>query len=103
LPPHGRNITVSHVGGSDALLAARLAAGDDHAVVRRVDAGGGTWDISLGRASRTQAAVAIVTDALGFCGLAANRTTPAGLDSHITGYPDRAAAVLAAATALALD
>jgi uncharacterized protein (TIGR03083 family) len=65
--------------------------------------GGGTWDVSLGRAAPAPAAVAIVTDALGFCRLVANRTTPASLDAHVTGDPDRAAAVLAAATALALD
>jgi uncharacterized protein (TIGR03083 family) len=65
--------------------------------------GGGTWDISLGRPSPAPAAVAIVTDALGFCRLAANRATPASLDTHVTGDPDRAVAVLAAATALALD
>jgi uncharacterized protein (TIGR03083 family) len=65
--------------------------------------GGGTWDISLGRPSPAPAAVAIVTDALGFCRLAANRATPAGVDAHVTGDRHRAAAVLAAATALALD
>jgi len=65
--------------------------------------GGGTWDISLGRTAPAPAAVAIVTDALGFCRLAANRATPASLDTHVTGDPDRAVAVLAAATALALD
>jgi len=65
--------------------------------------GGGTWDISLGRTAPAPAAVAIVTDALGFCRLAANRATPASLDAHVTGDPDRAAAVLAAVTALALD
>jgi uncharacterized protein (TIGR03083 family) len=65
--------------------------------------GGGTWDVSLGRAAPAPAAVAIVTDALGFCRLAANRATPASLNSHVSGDPDRAAAVLAAATALALD
>ena len=64
---------------------------------------GGTWDISLGRAAPAPAAVAIVTDALGFCRLAANRATPASLDSHVTGDRHRAAAVLAATTALALD
>ena len=45
----------------------------------------------------------IVTDAVGFCRLAANRATPAELDPHITGDADRAAGVLAAASALALD
>jgi hypothetical protein len=44
----------------------------------------------------------IVTDAVGFCWLAANRVTPAGLAPHVTGDQDRAAAVLAAAATLAL-
>ena len=37
------------------------------------------------------------------CRLAANRVTPADLDLHVTGDPGRAAGVLAAASALALD
>jgi uncharacterized protein (TIGR03083 family) len=64
--------------------------------------GGGTWDVLIGQSTPAQA-VAIVTDAVGFCQLAANRITPAGLDLHITGDPGRAAEVLAAAPALALD
>ncbi len=64
--------------------------------------GGGTWDVLIGQSPPAQA-VAIVTDAVGFCQLAANRITPAGLDLHITGDPGRAAEVLAAAPALALD
>jgi uncharacterized protein (TIGR03083 family) len=65
--------------------------------------GGGTWDITLGPASPAPADVAIVTDALGFCRLAANRAAPASLDLHVTGDPGRAAAVLAATATLALD
>jgi len=49
------------------------------------------------------ASVAIVTDAVGFFRLAANRVTPADLHVDVTGDPARAAAVLAAATTLALD
>jgi hypothetical protein len=49
------------------------------------------------------ASVAIVTDAVGFCRLAANRVTPADLDVSVTGDPARVAAILAAATTLALD
>jgi uncharacterized protein (TIGR03083 family) len=64
--------------------------------------GGGTWDISIGH-SPAAAQVAIVTDAVGFCRLAANRATPDSLGLHITGDPGRAAAVLAAVSALALD
>ena len=64
--------------------------------------GGGTWDIPIGH-SPAAAQVAIVTDAVGFCRLAANRATPDRLDLHITGDPDRAAAVLAVVSALALD
>lgn len=65
--------------------------------------GGGTWDISVGQGQAAPAAVAIVTDAVGFCRLVANRITPAGLDSHVTGDPARAAGVLTAAATLALD
>ena len=63
--------------------------------------GGGTWDIAVGQGP--PAPVAIVTDAVGFCRLAGNRVTPAGLDSHVTGDEDRATAVLAAVATLALD
>ena len=65
--------------------------------------GGGTWDIAVGQGTAAPAAVTIVTDAVGFCWLAANRVTPAGLDSHVTGDQEGAAAVLAATTTLALD
>ena len=40
---------------------------------------------------------------VGFCRLVANRVAPADLDLDITGDPGRAASVLAAAAALALD
>jgi uncharacterized protein (TIGR03083 family) len=65
--------------------------------------GGGTWDIAVGQGQTAHAAVAIVTDAVGFCRLAANRVTPAGLRSHVTGDQDGAAVVLAATATLALD
>jgi uncharacterized protein (TIGR03083 family) len=65
--------------------------------------GGGTWDIPIGHDPPAPAPVGIVADAVGFCWLAANRTTPDRLDLHITGDPDRAAMVLAAASSLALD
>lgn len=65
--------------------------------------GGGTWDIRIGESPPAPAAVGIVTDAVGFCQLAANRVPAAALDLHITGDQGRAAAVLAAASALALD
>jgi len=65
--------------------------------------GGGTWDVTVGSGPPAPAAVSIVTDAVGFCRLVANRVTAADLDVHVTGDPQRAAEVLAAATALALD
>jgi len=67
--------------------------------------GGGTWDIPIGRNPPAAApnAIAIVTDAVGFCRLVANRATPGRLDLHITGDPECAAIVLAAASTLALD
>jgi uncharacterized protein (TIGR03083 family) len=65
--------------------------------------GGGTWDLPIGDGAPAPARVGIVTDAVGFCRLVANRTTPDRLDLHITGDPHRAAIVLAAAPTLALD
>jgi hypothetical protein len=75
--------------------------------------GGGTWDVPIGQGTDSQAAsgqeaasqasLAIVTDAVGFCRLAANRVTPAELGPHITGDEDRAVGVLTAAATLALD
>lgn len=65
--------------------------------------GGGTWDITAGQGSGAPAAVMIVTGAVEFCRLAANRITPAELDAWVTGDPGRAAEVLAAACMLALD
>ena len=76
--------------------------------------GGGTWDVPIGtggpggagegRARTAEPAdVVIVSDAVDFCRLVANRATPAGLDLHIAGDAGRAAAVLAAAPVLALD
>ena len=65
--------------------------------------GGGTWDVAVGGAVADPVPISIVADAVGFCRLAANRVTPAELDLHITGDPGRAAGVMAAAAALALD
>jgi uncharacterized protein (TIGR03083 family) len=65
--------------------------------------GGGTWDIEVGQSPSAPAAVTIVADAVEFCRLAANRVTPADLDPYVTGDQDRAAAVLAVASTLALD
>ena len=65
--------------------------------------GGGAWDIAVSENPADPASVCIVTDAVGFCRLAANRVTPAQLELHVTGDPGRAAGILAAAAALALD
>jgi uncharacterized protein (TIGR03083 family) len=75
--------------------------------------GGGTWDVAIGQGTDGQGAsgqeavsqesLAIVTDAVGFCRLAANRVTPAELGPHITGDENRAVGVLTAAATLALD
>jgi uncharacterized protein (TIGR03083 family) len=64
--------------------------------------GGGTWDVVIGESGRP-GSVGIVTGAVGFCQLVANRAAPAELDLHITGDRGRAARILAAASALALD
>lgn len=86
----------------EAAIRARL---DDSVRVHLVltGPGGGTWDIAVGQSPPAPAAVTIVADAVGFCRLAANRVTPAGLDPYVTGDRDRAAAVLAATATLALD
>ena len=66
--------------------------------------GGGTWDVVIGDADKqAPASVGIVTGAVGFCRLVANRAAPGELDLHITGDAGRAAGILAAASALALD
>ena len=65
--------------------------------------GGGTWDLRLGDQAADPAPVRIVAGTVEFCRLAANRITPADLAAHVTGDPGRAAAVLTAAPALALD
>jgi len=66
--------------------------------------GGGTWDVVIGDEDRpAPASVGIVTGAVGFCRLVANRATPGELDLNITGDAGRAAKILAAASALALD
>jgi uncharacterized protein (TIGR03083 family) len=66
-------------------------------------AGGGTWDVAVGDGPSDPVSIRIVTDAVGFCRLVANRVTPVDLELHVTGDPSRAAEVLAAASALALD
>jgi uncharacterized protein (TIGR03083 family) len=65
--------------------------------------GGGTWDVAIGGDAPEPAAVAIVTDVVDFCRLAANRLDPAGLDLYVTGDQVRASGVLLATAALALD
>lgn len=65
--------------------------------------GGGTWDNPVGQSPAPPSAVTIVAEAVGFCRLIANRTTPADLDPYITGDRESADAVLAAAGTLTLD
>ena len=66
--------------------------------------GGGTWDVVIGGEAAEPVAIGIVTDVVDFCRLAANRLDPADLDMQVTtGDRGRAAGVLAAASALALD
>jgi uncharacterized protein (TIGR03083 family) len=65
--------------------------------------GGGTWDVVIGGDAPEPVTIAIVTDVVGFCRLAANRASAADLDLHVTGDRGRASGVLAAASALALD
>jgi len=70
-------------------------------------AGGGTWDVALGErpggTSGEVPEVTIVTDALAFCRLVANRVRPADLHPYVSGAVAYAPRVLAGAAALALD
>ena len=65
--------------------------------------GGGTWDVTVGAPAEHPGSVGIVTDVVGFCRLFANRVSPSDLDIYVTGDERRAASVLTAAAALALD
>lgn len=65
--------------------------------------GGGTWDVPVGDGPADPVSIGIVTDAVGFCRLVANRATLAELDLHITGDAGPATGLLAAASGLALD
>jgi uncharacterized protein (TIGR03083 family) len=65
--------------------------------------GGGTWDVAVGEPASDLAAVGIITDAVSFCRLFANRINPADVPMHVTGDERRATSVLTAAAALALD
>ena len=73
-------------------------------------AGGGTWDIAIPAAPdaadagrHDPAELMIVTSAVDFCRLAANRLAPADIDAHVVGDAVSARRVLAAMTTLALD
>jgi uncharacterized protein (TIGR03083 family) len=65
--------------------------------------GGGTWDVPVGGPAPDAMSMRIVTDAVGFCRLAANRAAPADLDLDLAGDPEQVGLVLAAATTLGLD
>jgi uncharacterized protein (TIGR03083 family) len=86
-------------------LAAAMAGLREPINVRLVltGPGGGTWDVAVGERLPDPAFVRIVTGAVEFCRLAANRLTPADLDLHVSGDPALSAKVLAAAAVLALD
>jgi uncharacterized protein (TIGR03083 family) len=88
------------------LPLATAGAGLDQAISLRLvltGPGGGAWDVPVGGPAPDAAPMRIVTNAVGFCRLAANRCAPADLDLHLTGDPEQAALVLAAATTLGLD
>jgi uncharacterized protein (TIGR03083 family) len=109
LPPSVPDASTLHLmtGLAVSLLpAAAAATGLDGAIRLHLvltGPGGGTWDVAFGPESAEPAAVGLVTDVVGFCRLVASRVTPAALDVHVTGDAGRAARVLEAACALALD
>jgi uncharacterized protein (TIGR03083 family) len=91
---------------AQVLPLAAGGAGLDQAVDLRLvltGPGGGTWDVPCSGPAGEPIPMRIVTDAVGFCRLAANRAAPGDLDLDITGDPGQAALMLAAATTLGLD
>jgi uncharacterized protein (TIGR03083 family) len=68
-------------------------------------AGGGTWDVVLGRRQDATAVsdVGIVADAVRFCRLVADRIGPDQVGAQVTGASALASTVLSGAAALALD
>jgi hypothetical protein len=84
--------------------AVQRTTGDDIAQrVRLVltGAGGGVWD--LGDSESRPADVRIVTDAVAFCQVVANRLAPSELEVDVWGDQMLVDAVLAGAASLALD
>ena len=97
----------------------RIAGDSAPCTVRMVltGPGGGTWDVAFGRASTPSTAAGtaagttrrpvpptrIVTDAVAFCRLTANRVAPEQVPADVTGDTELAARVLAGAASLALD
>jgi uncharacterized protein (TIGR03083 family) len=65
--------------------------------------GGGTWQLRMGGDQPRAVEVGVVTGAVAFCRLIANRQEPTDLELHVTGDPALASALLHAATTLALD
>ncbi len=65
--------------------------------------GGGTWQLAMGEPGPIATSVGVVTDAVVFCRLVANRRTPAEIDAFVTGDAQLATDILRAATTLALD
>jgi uncharacterized protein (TIGR03083 family) len=101
------SLMTSSVAGMLPLAAALTGVSEPTSVhLVLTGPGGGTWDLSIGEGSDASAlapAITIVTDAIGFCQLVGNRAAPGQLELHISGDESRAARVLAAASALALD
>ena len=109
LPPSAPDASTLHLmtelAASLLPLAAAMAGLREPINVRLVltGPGGGTWDVAVGEQHPDPAFVRIVTGAVEFCRLAANRLTPADLDLDVSGDPALSARVLAAASALSLD
>jgi uncharacterized protein (TIGR03083 family) len=104
--PDGSTLRLMTAVAAGALPLAAAGVGlDEPTRVRLVltGVGGGTWTVELGRASADPVAVRIVADAVAFCQLAADRVRPDELEPDLSGDLDRAAAVLRAVPALALD
>ncbi len=105
--PDASTLTLMTALAANLLPGAAAACGITDPVALRLvltGPGGGTWQLAMGDQGPAATTVAgLVVDAVAFCRLVANRVTPTELDMHVTGDPQIAAAVLRAATSLALD
>jgi uncharacterized protein (TIGR03083 family) len=104
-PPPAVLAAMTDAGSGLVPLSYGLRHGQTAETVRLVltGEGGGTWDFPLGPGAPVAPTATIVTNAVDYCRLVANRVTPDDLDCEIEGDRNLAERVLVGASMLALD